>query len=83
MEAALANNLENFSSYFERVLEELFIERMEGNEEIFARVMSDKNFRGAAHDHIARKVWERIREKRAAEAGQQESKHEAPYGPHQ
>jgi type I restriction enzyme R subunit len=62
-EAALANSFENFSSYFERVLEELFIERMEGNEEIFNRVMSDKAFRGAAHDHIARQVWERIRER--------------------
>ena len=29
--------------------------------------------------HIARKVWERIRETRAAETGQQETQHEAPY----
>ena len=67
VEAALANNLDNFSSYFERVLEELFIERMEGNEEIFARVMSDTDFRGAAHEHIARQVWERIRDRKAEE----------------
>lgn len=48
------------SSYFERVLEELFIERMDGNENIFKRVMGDKAFRGAAHEHIARQVWERV-----------------------
>lgn len=62
-EAAMANTFENFSSYFERVLEELFIERMDGNEDIFNRVMSDTSFRGAAHEHIARQVWERIRKK--------------------
>lgn len=55
------------SSYFERVLEELFIERMDGNEDIFKRVMGDKAFRGAAHEHIARQVWERVRERHEAE----------------
>ena len=66
-EAARANTFENFSSYFERVLEELFIERMDGNEDIFKRVMDDKAFRGAAHEHIARQVWERVRERHEAE----------------
>ena len=72
VDAALANTLENFSSYFERVLEELFIERMEGNEEIFARVMGDKHFRGAAHNHIAQQVWNRVRERQEAESNEQE-----------
>ena len=35
-EAARANNYSNFASYLERTLDELFIERMEGNEEIFS-----------------------------------------------
>lgn len=61
-EAAKANNLQNFSAYFAKVLEELFIDRMEGNEEIFARVMSDEKFKGAARDHIAREVYERVRQ---------------------
>lgn len=68
-EAAMANTFENFSSYFERVLEELFIERMDGNEDIFNRVMSDTSFRGAAHEHIARQVWERIRKKHNQDRG--------------
>ena len=42
VEAAKANNLANFSSYLDRMLDELFIDRMEGNEEIFSRVMTDK-----------------------------------------
>jgi type I restriction enzyme, R subunit len=41
VEAARANSLSNFASYLERVLDELFINRMEGNEEIFSRVMTD------------------------------------------
>jgi type I restriction enzyme R subunit len=66
-EAAKANSLENFESYFERVLEELFIDRMDGNEEIFDRVMKDSSFRGAAQNHIAREVYERIREGKLVE----------------
>jgi len=61
VEAAQANNLSNFSAYFERVLDDLFIQRMEGNDEIFNRVMSDKQFRTAAHEHLAREVYDRIR----------------------
>ena len=45
----------------ERVLDELFIERMEGNEEIFARVMTDRQFRTAASQHLAAEVFERVR----------------------
>jgi type I restriction enzyme R subunit len=61
VEAAQANNFPNFAAYFGRVLEDLFIDRMDGNEEIFRRVMSDNQFRGAAQEHIAREVYERIR----------------------
>jgi type I restriction enzyme R subunit len=61
VEAAQANNLSNFSAYFGRILDDLFIQRMEGNDEIFNRVMSDKQFRTAAQDHLAREVYERIR----------------------
>lgn len=70
IEAAQANSFSNFSAYFGRILEDLFIDRMEGNEEIFGRVMKDKNFRGAAQEHIAREVYERIREAEARESSQ-------------
>lgn len=62
IEAAKANNYSNFASYFERMLDELFINRMEGNEEIFARVMTDKDFRSAAHEHLADEIFRRARE---------------------
>ena len=63
VEAARANNLENFSSYLDRVLDELFIERMEGNEDIFSRVMTDKDFRAAAHEHLAEEIFRRAQQR--------------------
>lgn len=62
IEAARANNLGDFSSYLERALDELFIDRMEGNEEIFSRIMTDKTFRSAAHEHLAFEIFRRVRE---------------------
>jgi type I restriction enzyme, R subunit len=59
--AANANNFDDFESYFAKVLEELFIDRMDGNEEIFNKVMSDPAFRNIAQAHLAREVYERIR----------------------
>lgn len=61
-EAARANNYANFAAYFDRMLDELFIARMEGNEDIFSRVMSDNSFRSAAHEHLAQEIFRRIRE---------------------
>jgi type I restriction enzyme, R subunit len=67
VEAAKANTLANFSSYLDRILDELFIDRMEGNEEIFSRVMTDKEFRSAAHAHLADEIFRRARETRGAQ----------------
>ena len=60
VEAAKANTEANFSTFFDRILDDLFIQRMEGNDEIFNRVMNDKQFRSAAQEHLARAVYERI-----------------------
>ena len=62
-EAARANNLSDFTSYLDRMLDELFIARMEGNEEIFSKVMTDTAFRSAAHEHLASEIFQRVREK--------------------
>ena len=64
-EAARANNFPDFSSYLDRMLDELFIARMEGNEEIFSRVMTDAEFRATAHQHLAREIFRRVREAQA------------------
>lgn len=67
VEAAKANTEANFSTFFDRILDDLFIQRMEGNDEIFNRVMSDRQFRSAAQEHLAREVYERIRNGRQAQ----------------
>lgn len=61
VEAANANNFSDFSTFFDRILENLFIDRMDGNEEIFSRVMSDPNFRKIAQDHLAREIYDKLR----------------------
>lgn len=48
------------------MLDELFIDRTEGNEEIFFRVMTDKDFRAAAHDHSAREILGCVRDQERA-----------------
>nr|WP_199671565.1 type I restriction endonuclease [Salinisphaera sp. Q1T1-3] len=60
-EAAKANTFPNFKSYLTRVMDELFIQRMEGNEEIFSRVMSDPDFRSTAQEHLAAEIFKRVR----------------------
>lgn len=60
-DAAKANTLENFNLVFEKMLEGLFIERMEGNEEIFAKVMNDPVFRNMAAGHLVKEVYGKIR----------------------
>lgn len=43
------------------MLEGLFVDRMDGNEEIFDKVMNDPAFRNVASDHLMREVYERFR----------------------
>jgi type I restriction enzyme, R subunit len=59
--AAQVNTLDNFKHVFDRMLEGLFIDRMDGNEDIFDRIMNDPEFRRAAAAHLVRDVYERIR----------------------
>ena len=61
-EVARANSFRDFASYLDRILDDLFIARMEGNEEIFSRVMTDTEFRLAAHEHLAGEIFRRVRE---------------------
>jgi type I restriction enzyme R subunit len=61
-QAVMANSIENFEPVFNRQLENLFLERMEGNEEIFVRLMNDEAFRTVAANHLLRAVYNRVRE---------------------
>ena len=60
-QAVMANSIENFEPVFNKQLENLFIERMDGNEEIFVRLMNDDAFRKVAASHLMRAVYQQIR----------------------
>ena len=66
VEVAQANNYADFASYLDRMLDDLFVARMDGNEEIFSRVMTDSEFRAIAHRHLAEAIFRRVRENFAA-----------------
>ena len=55
--AATANSKEDFRGVFEKSFAGLVLDRMEGNEEIFDRLMSDDEFRKLAIEHLLAKVY--------------------------
>jgi type I restriction enzyme, R subunit len=52
--------MENFEPVFKQQLENLFVERMEDNEEIFVRLMNDESFRDMAAQSLMRTVYQQI-----------------------
>jgi type I restriction enzyme R subunit len=55
--AAAANSQDDFRYVFEKAFEGLVIDRMEGNEEIFEKLMTNGEFRKMAVDDLLRKVY--------------------------
>jgi len=55
--AAATNSKDDFRYVFEKAFEGLVIDRMEGNEEIFSRLMGDGEFRRLALEHLLHKVY--------------------------
>jgi len=58
--AASANSVDDFRYVFDKAFEGLVIDRMEGNEEIFSKLMSDREFRKIASEHLLHKVYHAI-----------------------
>jgi len=61
-QAAIVNSLENFGYVFDKALEDKFIDRMDQNQEIFARYMNNKDFQKVVADWMRKQVYEQIRE---------------------
>jgi type I restriction enzyme R subunit len=59
--AAAANSKDDFRYVFEKAFEGLVIDRMEGNEEIFGKLMSDAEFRKLAVEHLLQKVYSALK----------------------
>lgn len=64
IEAVFANEFSNFEAFFSRTLDDLVINRMDGNEEIASRVMTDATFRELTQKHLARKVYDSVKRQR-------------------
>ncbi|WP_355662289.1 hypothetical protein [Halomonas salifodinae] len=69
VEAARENNLPNLSAFLECMQDELFIDRTEDNEDIFSRVMTDKEFRSVDHENLAEEIFKRVREEKGTGSG--------------
>lgn len=59
--AARANTVENFAYVFRRALERLFVDRMDGNEQIVRKIMTDPAFKDTAAEFLTREVYERLK----------------------
>lgn len=64
-QAALVNTLENFGYVFDKALEDKFIDRMDQNQEIFARYMNDKDFQKVVAEWMRKQVYEQVRQQSA------------------
>ena len=67
--AAKANSKEDFRYVFEKAFEGLVIDRMEGNEEIFEKLMSDKDFRDTAVENLLGKVYKELKQEKNEQVG--------------
>jgi type I restriction enzyme R subunit len=54
------NPVDKFSQVFNNLLETLFVERMDQNEEIFARFMNEESFRKVVRAWMASEVYRRL-----------------------
>ncbi len=60
-QAAAVNPEDNFALVFRNLLERLFVERMDQNEEIFVRYMNDAPFRDVVSGWMASQAYKRLR----------------------
>ena len=60
-QAAAANPEDKFELVFRGLLERLFVERMDQNEEIFVRYMNDLPFRDIVSAWLAGETYKRLR----------------------
>jgi type I restriction enzyme R subunit len=58
------NSEEDFRHVFEQAFEGPVIERMEGNEDIFGKLMSDGEFRRLALEHLLKRVDQALKRKK-------------------
>ncbi len=65
-QAAAANPGDKFELVFKNLLEALFVERMDQNEEIFARFMNDKSFQKIVTGWLSSEAYRKLRSSNSA-----------------
>jgi type I restriction enzyme R subunit len=73
-QAAAVNPGDKFELVFKNLLETLFVERMDQNEEIFARFMNDKAFQKVVTGWLSSEAYRKLRADAAAEKSLDESR---------
>jgi len=72
-QAAAVNPGDKFELVFKSLLESLFVERMDQNEEIFARFMNDKAFQKVVTSWLASDAYSKLRTKIAESSSKEDS----------
>ena len=67
--AAIVNPEDRFTLLFSNLLKQLFVERMDQNEDIFVRYMNDAQFQKTVCDWMASEAYRRLRTESAEVAG--------------
>ncbi len=61
-DAAKVNTLDSFSYVFNKKIEDLFVDRMEQNENLTSKFLNDKDFKKVVSEYLMKQVYEKIRE---------------------
>ncbi len=61
IQAAQSNSQDKFTLIFKSILQQLFIERIDQNEDIFARFMEEKDFNKALTELLAKEAFDKIK----------------------
>ncbi len=59
-QAAKVNSKDNFAPVLQKHLEDLFVERMDGNEKIFTQFMNDEEFQNEVFKKLLTSIYERL-----------------------
>lgn len=59
-QAALVNTQDNFAPVLDKHLEDLFLQRMEGNEKIFIEIMNNEELRKIVFKDLLNRIYEKI-----------------------
>jgi type I restriction enzyme, R subunit len=77
-QAAAVNPVDKFELVFKNLLEALFVERMDQNEEIFARFMNDKSFHNIVTGWLSSEAYSKLRLPSPAEPSEYEPANVSP-----